>query len=38
MSPLTRPKRLLLICLFCLSGCMRVGPDFKPPSETWVEN
>jgi NodT family efflux transporter outer membrane factor (OMF) lipoprotein len=38
MSPLTRPKRLLLICSVCLVGCMRVGPDFKPPSETWVEN
>jgi NodT family efflux transporter outer membrane factor (OMF) lipoprotein len=38
MSPLTRPQRLLLVCSFCLGGCMRVGPDFQPQHEPWVEN
>ncbi|MFM0337073.1 efflux transporter outer membrane subunit [Paraburkholderia fungorum] len=38
MSPLIRPKRLLLICSFCLGGCMRVGPDFQPQHEAWVES
>jgi NodT family efflux transporter outer membrane factor (OMF) lipoprotein len=38
MLPITRPNRLLLIGAFCLSGCMRLGPDFQTQREPWVEH
>ena len=38
MSPFDRPTRLLLTCTFCLGGCVRVGPDFQPQHEAWVES
>lgn len=38
MLPITRPDRLLLIGAFCLSGCMRLGPDFQTQRELWVEH
>jgi NodT family efflux transporter outer membrane factor (OMF) lipoprotein len=28
----------LLIAAACVSGCMRVGPDFHPPHESWAEH
>jgi NodT family efflux transporter outer membrane factor (OMF) lipoprotein len=28
----------LLIAAVCLSGCMRVGPDFQPQHESWSEH
>jgi len=28
----------LLIAAGCLSGCMRVGPDFQPPHVAWIEH
>jgi Protein of unknown function (DUF2955) len=38
MPPLSRLKRLLPVCSFCLSGRVRVGPDLQPRHEPWVEN
>ncbi|MEA3131664.1 MAG: hypothetical protein QOF46_3459 [Paraburkholderia sp.] len=38
MSPLTRPNRLMLIGAFCLSGCIRLGPDFQTQREPWTEH
>jgi NodT family efflux transporter outer membrane factor (OMF) lipoprotein len=38
MSPLPRPKLLLLLCSLSFSGCMRVGPNFQPQHESWSEN
>lgn len=35
---LSGPGRLLLIGALGLSGCMQVGPDFKPPAEPWMEH
>ncbi|MFJ2537006.1 efflux transporter outer membrane subunit [Pseudomonas sp. NPDC087614] len=32
---LTRPGHLLLLVALSLSGCVRLGPDFQPPAETW---
>lgn len=32
-----RPGRLLLLGALGLSGCVRLGPDFQPPGETWIE-
>jgi len=29
---------LILLGLSGLSGCIRVGPDFQPPGEAWVDN
>lgn len=29
--------QLLLLGMFGLAGCMRVGPEFQPPGETWAE-
>ncbi|MGF6602093.1 NodT family efflux transporter outer membrane factor (OMF) lipoprotein [Paraburkholderia sp. GAS448] len=33
-----RPERLLLIGAICVSGCVRVGPDFHPQREAWIEH
>ncbi|MFM0397637.1 efflux transporter outer membrane subunit [Paraburkholderia phytofirmans] len=38
MLPLTRLNRLLLIGALCLSGCVRVGPNFEPRHDAWVEH
>jgi NodT family efflux transporter outer membrane factor (OMF) lipoprotein len=38
MSPLTRPNTVLLISALCLTGCMRLGPDFQTQREPWVEH
>ncbi|SDS28423.1 efflux transporter outer membrane subunit [Pseudomonas oryzae] len=37
MSERLRPGRLLLLGLAGLSGCVRLGPDFQPPGEAWLE-
>ena len=37
MPPSLRPARLLLLGALGLSGCVRLGPDFQPPGEAWVE-
>lgn len=37
MSPSLRPGRLLLLGALGLGGCVRLGPDFSPPGEAWVE-
>lgn len=37
MPPSLRPGRLLLLGALGLSGCVRLGPDFQPPGEAWVE-
>ena len=37
MSPSLRPGRLILLGALGLSGCVRLGPDFQPPGEAWVE-
>ncbi|WP_426118336.1 efflux transporter outer membrane subunit [Pseudomonas sp. DSP3-2-2] len=29
--------QLLLLGMFGLAGCMRVGPEFQPPGQAWVE-
>ncbi|MET0775798.1 MAG: TolC family protein [Pseudomonas mandelii] len=31
------PGHLLLLGALGLSGCVRLGPDFQPPGEKWVE-
>lgn len=36
-SLLRLPGQLLLLGVLGLSGCVRLGPDFQPPGETWVE-
>ncbi|MHC8392042.1 efflux transporter outer membrane subunit [Pseudomonas sp. MDT2-39-1] len=36
-SLLRLPGHLLLLGVLGLSGCVRLGPDFQPPGETWVE-
>ena len=38
MSHFTRLECELLIGAICLSGCVRVGPDFHPQHETWSEH
>jgi NodT family efflux transporter outer membrane factor (OMF) lipoprotein len=38
MLPLIRQNRLLLIGALCLSGCVRLGPDFQPQRVPWVEH
>ncbi|MHC8377339.1 efflux transporter outer membrane subunit [Pseudomonas sp. MDT1-16] len=35
---LNRPGQLLLLGVFGLSGCVRLGPDFQSPSEEWVKH
>ncbi|MHC8394908.1 efflux transporter outer membrane subunit [Pseudomonas sp. LB3P93] len=37
-SLLRLPGHLLLLGALGLSGCVRLGPDFQPPGETWVEH
>ena len=32
------PGRFVLLGVFGLSGCVRLGPDFQPPSEEWVKH
>ena len=32
-----RPGHLLLLGALGLSGCVRLGPDFQPPGEAWVD-
>ncbi|MFJ7284399.1 efflux transporter outer membrane subunit [Pseudomonas sp. NPDC099000] len=32
------PTHLLLLGVLGLSGCVRLGPDFQPPGEAWVEH
>lgn len=36
-SLLKLPGHLLLLGALGLSGCVRLGPDFQPPGEKWVE-
>ncbi|MHC8344219.1 efflux transporter outer membrane subunit [Pseudomonas sp. RT6P73] len=36
-SLLRLPGHLLLLGALGLSGCVRLGPDFQPPGEPWVE-
>lgn len=38
MSPWNRSNRLWLIGALCLSGCVRLGPNFEPQRETWSEH
>lgn len=37
MPPSRFPGRLLLLCALGLSGCVRLGPNFSPPGEAWVD-
>ena len=37
-SLLTRPAWLLLCGMLALGGCVRLGPDFQPPGEAWVDH
>ncbi|MGL6244128.1 efflux transporter outer membrane subunit [Pseudomonas sp.] len=37
-SLLRLPGHLLLLGALGLSGCVRLGPDFQPPGEPWVEH
>jgi len=32
-----RHGRLLLLGVAVLGGCVRLGPDFQPPGEPWVD-
>jgi NodT family efflux transporter outer membrane factor (OMF) lipoprotein len=32
------PGRLLLLGVLGLGGCVRLGPDFQPPGEAWIEH
>ncbi|MET0844713.1 MAG: TolC family protein [Pseudomonas sp.] len=36
-SLLRLPGHLLLLGALGLSGCVRLGPDFQPPGEKWIE-
>ncbi|MFM0221725.1 efflux transporter outer membrane subunit [Paraburkholderia dipogonis] len=38
MSLSTCPNRVLLIGALCLGGCVRLGPNFQPQREPWVEH
>ncbi|MHC8339211.1 efflux transporter outer membrane subunit [Pseudomonas sp. HLT2-19-2] len=35
---LNRPGQLLLLGVFGISGCVRLGPDFQSPGEEWVKH
>ncbi|MHC8299838.1 efflux transporter outer membrane subunit [Pseudomonas sp. ZS1P83] len=37
-SLLIRPGQLLLLGVFGISGCVRLGPDFQSPGEEWVKH
>lgn len=38
MSLLDRSNRLLMTGVLCLSGCVKLGPDFAPQREAWVDD
>ena len=33
-----RRRQLLLLGVVVLGGCVRLGPDFQPPGEDWVDH
>lgn len=37
MSLRTCTNRLLLMGVFCLGGCMKLGPDFQPQHVSWAD-